>query len=115
MFTLRDIYDRHYSVFGYGLQLDQVICDFFLSLGDFDLDLFKKNMRFAVDQYISRVDDTPAMGTTIKLFRGVENSVLHKRRADLLIFLRGSKAAKDQLKDDKPILYEYFEKIWKFR
>ena len=83
--------------------------------GDFDLDLFKKNMRFAVDQYITRVNDTPAMGTTIKLFKGVEHSPLHNRRPDLLIFLRGSKEAKEKLKNDKPKVHHYFEKIWKFR
>ena len=68
--------------------------DVFPLTGDFSTDKFKANISAAVDQYILRVNDTPAMGTTIKLYRGVENSSFHTRRPHLLVFLKGSVAEK---------------------
>ena len=48
-----------------------------------DVEIFNSNIHEAIDVYIRRVDDTPAMGTTIKLYPGVENSPYVRRRDQL--------------------------------
>ena len=75
----------------------------------------KTNIRAAINEYIDRVDDTPAMGTTIKLIPGIEKSSYHSRRSALLTFLKGSNDAKQKLRTDKQEWYLHFEKIWKLR
>ena len=80
--------------------------------GEFDCELFKSNIRAAIDQYIGLVDRTPAMKTHIRLFTGKEESHLLKRRPKLLIFLKGSQAQKAKLMQDSPALYSYFQMIW---
>ena len=80
-----------------------------------DLEKHKENMRACQEAYIEAVQDTPAMNTTIKLVRGVEKSKFLDRRADLLVFLKGSKKAKEELKERKPDMFKYFESIWKLR
>ena len=83
--------------------------------GDFDAEKFKDNIRSAIDNYISVVDDTDAMGTKIKLYKGVEGSSYLVRRPHLLTFLKGSKAAKNELQVKQPFMYNYFQSIWKLR
>ena len=83
------------------------------------MEAMKANIREAIEVYIDRVNGTPAMGTTIQLFPGVDGktgSWYHIRRPALLTFLKkGAKAEKEKLKADHPDWYQYFEKIWKIR
>ncbi len=72
-------------------------------------------MEFGIDQYITRVDKTPAMGTHIRLFEGVRDSSILERRPHLLTFLKGTKYAKDTLRENQPKLWNYFARIWKVR
>ena len=84
-------------------------------LGEFDVENMKSNIRKAIKVYMERVDGTPSMGTTIKLYEGVEKSYYHNRRSALLTFLKGSKAAKEKVKADHPSWYKNFEAVWKLR
>ena len=75
----------------------------------------KKNMREAIKVYIARVDRTPSMGTTIKLYEGIEKSSFHSRRDRLLTYLKGTQEKKASLKKNIPDEYAYFEMIWLLR
>lgn len=79
------------------------------------MEMFKSNIREAIDAYIRRVDDTPAMGTTIKLYPGAEDSPYVRRRPALLTFLKGSAGKREELKRKQPVLYKKFEDVWKVR
>ena len=83
--------------------------------GGIDKEKLKANMSAAVDQYIERVDGTPCMKTKINLSRGVEDHVFLKRRQQLLVFLKGSKKEKQDLRQKNPTLYNYFTEIWQVR
>ena len=78
----------------------------------------KENLEAATEVYIDRVQDAPFGNTTIKFFKGAhdENArYLQERREKLLIFLHGSKKAKQELQKTEPVLYKYFEEIWQVR
>ena len=83
--------------------------------GEFDKEIHKKNMSAALDQYISRVDGTPCMKTVIHLTKGAGNHVFVERSKNLLVFLKGSKKDKMQLKKENPTLFKYFSEIWEVR
>ena len=56
------------------------------------------------------------MNTVIHLARGADNrSTEISRRPKHLVFLKGSKAAKDTLKKEDPVLYQYFSEVWSVR
>ena len=84
-----------------------------------DISMKKKyieNMSAAVEQYINRVNSTPCMNTVIHLAKGADNiSIEISKRPKLLVFLKGSKAAKDTLKKENPMLYQYFSEVWTVR
>ena len=84
-------------------------------LGNFSMEKFKDNIKTAINVYKERVDGTKAMETEISLYPGIEDSMYHRRRQDLLVYLTGTKSAKNELKHDKPKLWKYFEKIWLLR
>ena len=71
-------------------------------------------MHAAIDGYMEYVE-AQAMGTTIKLFKGVVNSHLVDRRPKLLTFLKGSQKAKAALRNSDPEMYQHFETVWKLR
>ena len=52
------------------------------------------------------------MNTTIKLVSGCDNNPKLLRRSKLLTFLRGTKKARDELKESDPELFTYFQMIW---
>ena len=83
--------------------------------GTIDAEKLKSNMNLAIDAYISRVDGCPCGSTKIHLFRGPEASEEQVVRSKLLIFLKGSKKQKQELKDTEPTLFEYFQNVWKVR
>ena len=84
-------------------------------LGEFDLETMKQNIREAIKVYIQRVDNTPLMGTTIKLYPGIEDSSFHRRRESLLVYLKGSQAKKAALKKARPEWFAHFDRIWNLR
>ena len=52
------------------------------------------------------------------MYRGAPNaraSKMKDKREDLLVFLRGNKWTKVELKKKKPEMYRYFESIWNLR
>ena len=83
--------------------------------GGLEEEKHKQNMSAAISQYINRVDGTPCMKTQIHLIKGPVNQINVSRRKELIIFLKGSKKAKEQLKHDNPTLFEYFTEIWDIR
>ena len=84
--------------------------------GHIDETKYIENMSAAVEQYINRVNGTPCMNTVIHLAKGADNiSIEISRRPKLLVFLKGSKAAKDTLKKEDPMLYQYFSEVWSVR
>ena len=75
----------------------------------------KKNMDAAADVYINTVSGTPCFGTQIHLVKGAADEVSElycDRRAKLLAFLRGSKKAKENLRQSYPQDFQYFSEIW---
>ena len=84
--------------------------------GSFSEEKHKMNMSTAIDQYIHRVDETPCMKTSIRLYQGVDQDHLFlQRRGKLLKFLRGTKKDKAELERSDPTLYRYFTEVWKVR
>ena len=73
----------------------------------------KENLSMAIDAYISRVDGCSCGDTIIHLYRGAESR--QKVREKLLVFLKGSKKAKQTLMVDSPDLYAYFQSVWEVR
>ena len=80
-----------------------------------DKEKFSENMSAAIGQYITRVDGTPCMKTFINLIKGPEKGKHVSRRKELLIFLKGSKKAKEELKRNNPTLYNFYKQVWDTR
>lgn len=83
--------------------------------GQFDEAKHHANMEAALNQYIERVDGTPCMRITIKLYRGSTGHDFPDRRSHLLVFLKGSTRERKGLKKENPQEYKYFERVWKVR
>ena len=86
--------------------------------GGIDYETLEKNLTSAADVYISKCDGAPCGESTIVLMKGNQDDLAKKfqeRRPHLLIFLKGSKKQKEELKADQPILYDYFSDIWSLR
>ena len=83
--------------------------------GSLDMEKVKTNLELATDVYIECVNCCPYGQTVIHLYRGADSSDLQERRKDLNIFLKGSRKKKEQLRKQKPELYEYFRKVWDVR
>lgn len=82
--------------------------------GGLDQGKLKENLELATEVYIDRVQGASCCGDPVQLFKGAPGIDV-TRRQNLLIFLKGSKKAKDQLKNDQPELYEYFQGVWDVR
>ena len=76
---------------------------------------FTENMSAAINQYITRVDGTPCMKTTINLIKGPEKGIHITQWKELLTFLKGSKKEKNELKKNNPTLFKYFNELWDVR
>ena len=72
-----------------------------------DMGRVEKNPDMAA--YIERVNRCPCGGTVIHLFKGADLSSLQLKRKHLLVYLKGSKKTKNDLKTSEPDLYSYFE------
>ncbi|XP_072163624.1 uncharacterized protein [Diadema setosum] len=78
----------------------------------------EQNLRTATDVYINRCDGAPAGRSEIKLVEGSRDDraqEFQERRPSLLVFLKGSKTAREQLKREKPDLYNHFKQVWDMR
>ena len=70
-----------------------------------------KNLDAAIDVYISRVDKAPCARTEIHLMKGANDEDIQKEREILLMFLKGTKDAKEKAKLKEPDLYNRIERI----
>ena len=85
--------------------------------GELDNEKLIQNLEAAITVYTNTVNGTPCGGKPIHLMRGSTDELCKKhqeRRTRLLIFLRGSKKKK-QLKEEHPVEYNYFLKVWNVR
>ena len=83
--------------------------------GKIDEDKLRANMESAMDVYIARVSGSPCGDTLIHLYKGADSSEFQCMRKDMQIFLKGSKKKKSQLKQEKPAIFSYFQRIWNVR
>jgi hypothetical protein len=83
--------------------------------GKLSMEMLKKNLDSATDVYINTVHGTSCFGTQINLVKGNPSGLYQERRPRLLTFLRGSKKAKELLRQSHPDEYIYFTEIWKLR
>ena len=64
--------------------------------GGVDKEKFKDNMSAVINQYITRVDGTPCMKTTINLIKGPETRIHVTQHKELLTFLKGGRKGKNE-------------------
>lgn len=83
--------------------------------GLIDMDKVRKNLDMAASVYIERVNRCPCGETVIHLFKGEDSSSLQLQRKHLLVYLKGSKKKKNDLKSAEPELYSYFEQVTDIR
>lgn len=81
------------------------------STGKVDQSRLKRNMDMATDIYISRANNAPCGDTTIQLFRGADSTSNQELRQDVLLYLKGSKIQKSQLKRNKPEQWEFINRV----
>ena len=51
----------------------------------------------------------------IHLYQGADSSRFQEKRESLLVFLKGSKKKKEELRSEKPDIYAYFQSIWEVK
>ena len=83
--------------------------------GEIDDEKLRRNMDLAIEAYISRVDQCSCGDTCIHLYRGADAGGFLEVRDSSLTFLKGSKTAKDTLRQEKPKLYARFQSVWNVR
>lgn len=85
--------------------------------GTVDEDVLKESLSRAMAAYINRVNGCPCGNTTIQLYCGADASSSDHRqaRSQVLTFLQGTRAARDKLSSDNPIIYADFELVWEIR
>lgn len=71
----------------------------------------KENLSSAIDVYLSRVDGAPCATTEIHLFRGAESEAYQNENKLVKVFLKGSKAAKQELQKNNPEMYMKISEI----
>ena len=79
--------------------------------GNIDMDKVRKNLDQAASVYIKRVNNCPFGETVIQLFKGANSSELQCQRKHLMVYLKGSRKKRDELKSEQPDLYKYFDKV----
>ena len=83
--------------------------------GKIDQEVLRCNLELATEVYINRCDKCPCAKSVIHLFTGADSEEFQSKREALKIFLKGTKAKKEQLQREEPNLYSYFEKVWMVR
>ena len=78
-------------------------------------EVLQKNLELATEVYINYVNKCPCGDTVIQLFKGADSSKNQHIRDQLKIFLKGSKAKKEQLKHAEPELHKLFTEVWRVR
>ena len=83
--------------------------------GSVDMELVRSNMDLATNIYIERVNQCPCGDATIHVYKGAGSKEHQEKRTQLTIFLKGSNKSKDRLRQEKPKLFAYFQKVWRVR
>ena len=83
--------------------------------GKLDADRLSKNMTSATDLYIERVNGAPCGSSKIQLYPGADSLDTQKLRKNVLIYLKGNKVQKEELKKNSLYTYEYIETVWSVR
>ena len=82
--------------------------------GLLDMERVRENLDLATSVYIDGVNHNPCGETVIHLFKGADSSSLQQQRKHLLVYLKGSRKKKLELKNE-PQLYSYFNRIANIR
>ena len=79
--------------------------------------VLKESLSLAIAAYINRVNGCSCGETTMQLYRGADagNSEHIQARAHLLTFLKGTRAAREKLRKENPVMYADFELVWDIR
>ena len=80
-----------------------------------DEEKLRENLDEACSVYMERIWNAPCMGTELRVVKGSQNEVAREyqsRRGDLLVYLKGSKKSKEELKARNPERYRYFDLVW---
>lgn len=80
--------------------------------GKVNQEKLKENLSSAIDVYISRVDGAPCGSTQIHVFRGADSTEYQNENKLVKVFLKGSKKAKEELKNKHPESFEKINSIW---
>ena len=72
-------------------------------------------MDTATEIYISRANNAPCGKTTIHLFKGADSSEQQGIRIDVLVFLKGNKDEKENLRVKKPGIWKMLKNVWEIR
>ena len=78
--------------------------------GLMNMEKVKENLDLAASVYIKRVNNCPFRQTVIQLFKGADSSELQVQCEHLMVYLKGSKKKREELKLKQPKLYCYFDK-----
>lgn len=83
--------------------------------GRIDQERLRRNIELATDIYISRAKGAPCGDTAIQLFKGADSSAKQHLQNDVLVFQKGTKEQKEQLKQRNPGRWGFFEEVWAVR
>ena len=72
--------------------------------------VLKENLSLGISAYINRVSGCPCGETTIQLYRGADATTSEK-----ILTFKGTRAAKEKLKQDDPEMYANFQFVWDIR
>ena len=81
-----------------------------------NIPVLKENLSQAITAYIRRVNGCPCGDTTIQLYRGADSTSEYQiMRPHLFTFLKGSKAAKEKLRQENSEMHAEFQFVWGIR
>ena len=83
--------------------------------GKIDNNRLCKNLSDAIEVYISRVHGASCGDAQIFHYKGADSSKYQSLRDNLLVFIRGNKAEKSELKRNYPDDYEYISAVFEVR
>ena len=66
----------------------------------------RTNIELVMEVYINQINNSPCGDTQI------HSTEFQEQRPSLLIFLKGSQEKDEEMRKEKPALYQYFEKVW---
>ena len=83
--------------------------------GHVDPERLKSNIDLATNVCIDRVNGAPSGDAEIQLFKGSDATAYLEQRQDVLTFLKGTKAKKLQLHQNKPQQWSFIKEVWDLR